>query len=179
MLIAIGHIIGSIVVTLAFGVVVLAISGWTLEKAEKQRREEIAMKLGVATQDLENEELGSKILELASERYSSELLSNRLSDLCGYIRRMWDWLGSLIQIGIFIGVCWFTFTDNITITAYAWFIPSTAVVFWLCSVLFTFVCRLVTGRYPGEAKQARKSATEFLSSQSKLSNAAHDQELEE
>ena len=179
MLIAIGHILGSIIATLVFGVIVLAISGWILEKVEKQRREEMAMKLGIAIQDLENEELGSKILELASERYGSDLLSNRLSDLCGYIRTMWDWLGSLIQIGTFFGVCWFTFTDNISNAAYAWFIPLTAVVFWLCSVLFTFVCRLVTGRYPGEAKQARKSATEFLSSQSKLSNAALDQELQE
>jgi phosphotransferase system glucose/maltose/N-acetylglucosamine-specific IIC component len=90
---------------------------------------------------------------------------------------MWEWLGSIIQIGTFISVCWFTFTDNITTAAYAWFIPLTAVVFWLCSVIFTFVCRLVTGRYPGEAKQARKSATEFLSSESKSSSTIHDQEL--
>ena len=179
MLIAIGHILGSIIITLVFGVVVLAISGWILGKVEKQRREEMAMKLGVATQDLENDELALKILELASERYSSDLLSNRLSDLCGHIRTMWEWLGSIIQIGMFIGVCWFTFTDNITTAVYAWFIPLAAVVFWLCSVFFTFVCRLVTGRYSGEAKQARKSATEFLSSQSKLSKAAHDQELQE
>jgi cbb3-type cytochrome oxidase subunit 3 len=43
MLIAIGHILGSIIVTLVFGVFVLAISGWILQKAEKQRREEMAM----------------------------------------------------------------------------------------------------------------------------------------
>jgi hypothetical protein len=32
-----------------------------------------------------------------------------------------------------------------------------SIFFWLASVAFAFTCLLLTGRYPGEAKTARKS----------------------
>lgn len=178
MLIAIGHILGSILAALIFGGIVLAIYDWHSERSKKERLEEIAIKLGVAIQDIENEEVTPRILEVVSEKYSNEHLGNRVSDLCGYIRTIWEWIGLLIQIGVFVSVCWFTFTENITNAEYAWFIPVTAVVFWLCSVAFALTCRLLTGRYPGEAKQARKSAVEFLSSKRTQSESKHDEDFE-
>ena len=37
-----------------------------------------------------------------------------------------------------------------------------ALFFWLASVAFSFACLLLTGRYPGEAKMARKSIAAFI-----------------
>jgi hypothetical protein len=38
-----------------------------------------------------------------------------------------------------------------------WSVLAVAIFFWLASVAFSFACLLLTGRYPGEAKMARKS----------------------
>lgn len=37
-----------------------------------------------------------------------------------------------------------------------WLVLAVAVFFWLASVAFSPVCVVLTGRYPGEAKAARK-----------------------
>ncbi|MNP36030.1 hypothetical protein D3C76_1293870 [compost metagenome] len=109
----------------------------------------------------------SKAIEYMSERFSNDRLSNRLSDLFGWLRAAWDWLGSLLQIGILVGVIWFTVTDALTNAIYAWSIVAIGLFFWIASMLFTFLCRLFTGRYPGQAKQARKRLVELLNTQRK------------
>jgi len=99
------------------------------------------------------------------ERFSSELLRNRLSDLCGLILTMWGWLSLLLQAAVLIGVVWYTFTDGTNTAVAAWFIVAIVLFFWITSVMFSLVCRVLTGRYPGQAKQARKMLAEFLKSQ--------------
>jgi hypothetical protein len=78
------------------------------------------------------------------------------------IRTVWGWLGLLLQIAVLLGVIWYTFTESAETAVYAWFIVAISLFFWTASVVFSLVCRLLTGRYPGEAKQARKSVAEFL-----------------
>jgi hypothetical protein len=162
MLIAIGHIIGSILATLALGAIVLVIAAWETRRNEKLRLEEMAIRVGVPVDDLGKQEFAPKLIEIASQRYSSDLLSNRLSDLCGVLRTLWDGIGSLLQIGVLLGIVWYTVTDSIINAAYAWFVPIMAIFFWLAGVIFALTCRLLTGRYPSEAKQARKAAAEYL-----------------
>lgn len=41
-----------------------------------------------------------------------------------------------------------------------------SIFFWLASVTFSFRCLLLTGRYPGEAKMARKSITATIEQRS-------------
>lgn len=38
-----------------------------------------------------------------------------------------------------------------------WFVLAVGVFFWLTSVGFSLSCLVLTGRYPGEAKAARKA----------------------
>lgn len=167
MLIAILHIAGATLATFAFGVIVLFISSWEIERNNKAELQDLAIKLSVAIEDLADEKLASRIMELTSERFSNDRLSNRLSDLCGLARTAWDWLGSLLQMGTFVGVVWFTITESLTNAIFAWWIVAIGLFFWIVGVLFALACRLLTGRYPGQAKMARKAIAEILSERRK------------
>lgn len=167
MLIAILHIVGAILGTIAFGVIVLLISSWEIERNNRALLEDLALTLGVAVEDVTDEKHSSKIVALTSERFSNDRFSNRLSDLCGVVRTAWDWLGSLLQIGTFLGILWFTVTESLTNAIYAWWIVAIGVFFWIAGVLFALACRLLTGRYPGQAKKARKGMAEFLNARRK------------
>lgn len=164
-LIAIAHILGSIIAVVIFGFVVIFIGAWETDRNQKRVVEETSVTLGVKVEDLDRDEMAPKILELSSKKFSSELFRNRLSDFCGLIRTLWGWLGTLIQVGVLLAVVWYTFTDNSENAVYAWLIVGVSVFFWLASVIFSLICKLLTGRYPGEAKQARKAAAEWVKNQ--------------
>ena len=163
MLIAILHIAGAIFGTIALGVIVFLISSWEIERNNRAVTQDLSIRLGVAVEDLSDEKLSPRIVELTSERFSNDRFSNRFSDLCGAVRTVWDWLGSLLQIGTLVGVVWMTVTESLTNAVHAWWIVAIGVFFWIAGVLFALLCRLLTGRYPGQAKKARKGMAEFLS----------------
>ena len=54
------------------------------QRAETQ---EAAILLGVTVQDLENNEMSPLLMKYYSDRYSTELLRNRISDLFGTDRK--------------------------------------------------------------------------------------------
>jgi hypothetical protein len=149
---------------IVLGIAFLFLGSWVDEKVKKQQREEMALMLGVSVTELEKEELIPKIVEVSSERYSSDLLTNRLSDFCGLIRTVWVWFGSLLEIVVLLAVLWYTFTDSKELAIFAWSIVGISLFFWITTVLFSFLCRLFTGRFPGQAKLARKAMSEFLNS---------------
>ncbi|MBU0521106.1 MAG: hypothetical protein KKC24_20005 [Gammaproteobacteria bacterium] len=163
MLIAILHIAGAIFGTIALGVIVFLISSWEIERNNRAVMQDLSIRFGVAVEDLSDEKLSPRIVELTSERFSNDRFSNRFSDLCGAVRTVWDWLGSLLQIGTLVGVVWMTVTESLTNAVHAWWIVAIGVFFWIAGVLFALLCRLLTGRYPGQAKKARKGMAEFLS----------------
>jgi hypothetical protein len=163
MLIAILHIAGAIFGTIALGVIVFLISSWEIERNNRAVMQDLSIRLGVAVEDLSDEKLSPRIVELTSERFSNDRFSNRFSDLCGAVRTVWDWLGSLLQIGTLVGVVWMTVTESLTNAVHAWWIVAIGVFFWIAGVLFALLCRLLTGRYPGQSKKARKGMAEFLS----------------
>lgn len=167
-LIAIAHILGSIIALFIFGFVVLLIAGWEQGRIQKQATEEASVALGVTVEDLDSEELAPRILKLSSEKFSTELFRNRISDLCALIRTMWGWLGNIFQVLVLLAVVWYTVTNSTENAVYAWFALGLAIAFWLVSVIFSLACKLLTGRYPGQAKEARKFAAEWVKNNSAL-----------
>ena len=167
-LIAIAHILGSIIALLIFGFVALLLAAWEADRIQKQVAAEASVALGVKVEDLDSEALAPKVLQLSAEKFSTELFRNRISDFCGLIQTMWGWLGNLTQVLVLLGVVWYTITDSTENAVYAWFIVGLAIVFWLASVIFSLTCKLLTGRYPGQAKGARKVAAEWVKSNSEL-----------
>lgn len=158
------HIVGAVLMLCALGLGILKISAWENERNGKQQLEEAAIKLGVAVSDLNADEVNPEMIQYFSERYSGELFKNRFSDFCGLIRMVWDWLGAILQWAFLIGVIWYSITDGIETAVYAWAVLPIALFFWISGVIFALVCRLVTGRYPGQAKMVRKALSNHLNS---------------
>lgn len=166
-LIAIGHIVGALIALVAFGVGILVLAGWEIERNRKSALQEASLSLGIPVSELDIPEHQARVVQFVATRFSSELLRNRLSDLCGWVQMGWGWLGTLLQAGIFLGVIWYTVTDDLSNSVYAWWIIAVAFFFWISSVLFALACKLLTGRFPGQARQALKTlsgATEQLRS---------------
>jgi hypothetical protein len=173
-LIAIAHILGSIIALLAFGFVVMLIGGWETDKIQKQVAEEASVALGISVEDLDKEENARKLLKLSSDKFSSELFVNRISDFCGLIRTVWGWLSNIVQALVLIAVLWYTVTDSTGNAVYAWFLVGVSISTWIVSVIFSLICKLLTGRYPGQAKAARKIAVEWVKNNGELLGATNE-----
>ncbi len=168
-MLAVAHIVGAVIVLVAFGIGVLALAGWETERNRKAGLEEMSIALGIPVDRLDDPENATKLVQFLAERFSSERLQNRISDLCWWIVAAWTWLGNLIQGGILIGVIWYSFADGPSNAIYAWSAPAIALLFWVVGVAFAFVCKLFTGRFPGQARQGRKSLSEFVRQQQSVS----------
>lgn len=174
LLVAFAHIGGTVVVSLALGFLLLALGAWWEKKIQKAADEEASIALGVSVAQLNDEKLIPRIIQLFSERFSRELLRNRISDLCGLVRTLWNGLGSLLSTVVLLGVIWYTITDGLNNAAFAWSIIAISLFFSVVSVVFSLTCRLITGRFPGEASLARKRLAEFLKNRD-----AHDDDCDE
>jgi hypothetical protein len=164
-LVAIAHIGGAAIAVFVFGIGVAIVSAWELKRNQRVALEEMSLAIGVPIDDLNNSEHTPKVLQFSSDKFSSELPRNRVSDLCGLIRTAWGWLGLLLEVGIFAAVVWYTTTDSFQNAVYAWWIVAVALVVWVVSVVFALLCNFLTGRYPGQARQVRKSLGEFVRNQ--------------
>lgn len=153
---------------------VLLLGGWEAGKIEKQTLEEASVTLGISIEDLDNEEHAPKLLRLSAEKFSTELFKNRISDFCGVIRTAWGWLANIAQALVIITVLWYTITDNTDNAVYAWFIPAIYMFSWLVSVVFSLTCKLLTGRYPGQAKTTRKLTAEWVQNNSESLGATNE-----
>lgn len=166
---AILHVVGALVATFAFSLLVLLIVGWEQERTQKRRRQEVSIALGVPIASLENDEaLIPQMIHYSSKRFSAELLRNRFSDLCGFVLTSWTWLSSLLQVGIVIWVGWLIYTSGADNAVYMWFVLAVAIFSWLVSVACSLACLLLTGRYPGEARMARKGLAALIERRGEL-----------
>ncbi len=85
-LIAVGHIVGSQIVLLLVAWAMWRVTTWWNGRVEKQLLEEASVHFGVPVEHLERSEMIPKLIRHSSERYSSELFRNHLSDLCGALQ---------------------------------------------------------------------------------------------
>lgn len=167
MAMAILHVVGALGMSFAFGILVLVIGTWEQERVQRRRLQDASIALGVPLASLENdEELIPRLIQYSSQRYSSELLRNRVSDLCGPLRTAWGWLSTLVQVGIVAGVSWSMYTEGAQSAVLMWSVLAVSIFFWLASVVFSYACLLLTGRFPGEAKMSRKSIAAVIEQRS-------------
>jgi hypothetical protein len=164
-LIATAHILGAFIALSALSLSVLMLAGWESERNRKAALNEMSIALVIPVGELDNAEHQARIVQFVATRFSSELLRNRLSDLCGWIQTGWGWLGTFVQVVILLSVIWYTITDDLSNSVHAWWIIAVWFFFWLSSVLFALTCKLLTGRFPGQARQARKMLAEVVEQQ--------------
>jgi hypothetical protein len=138
------------------------LSAWMDERSRKGSLDELSFELGIPASELDKPEHHDAILKFVSARFSSELLRNRLSDLCGWISLGWLWLGALLQLGVLLTVIWYTVTQERSTAVMAWSIIAIALFFLIVGTMFNLLCRLLTGRYPGQARRARRSLVKHV-----------------
>ena len=162
MLTAAAHIVGAILALFALGALLLFIGVKEGEWNKRRLLQELATRLGVPVQALDEERYADQIVKFTSERTSSELFRNRLSDLLGWVRTLWNLLGALLQVFALGAAVWLSVTENSSNAVVAWFAPGIALVFWIVAVVFSLVCLVLTGRFPGEARAGRKGVAQYL-----------------
>jgi hypothetical protein len=169
-LFSIGHIIGSLI---AFGIMIIILANLgdrVQAKANKQTREEILIATGIKIEDLYKKKNARETLKVFSEKFSSDLLKNRISDFCGSILKFWDFLGVIAYVATLIIVLWYTVAHGTENAIYAWLIVPMGIFFWSAYTLFFIICKLLTGRYPGFAKYYRELAADMVQNNNGLFN---------
>jgi hypothetical protein len=123
-LIGIAHIIGSIIIYLIFGYVLMLINAWEQDQTTKQIAAELSVTSGIkiSADDLHKEEYAQTLMEFYTEKFNSELFKNKLSDFFGVVRTLWGWQAIIVQVLILMIVLWYTITVNIDNAVYAWLI---------------------------------------------------------
>ena len=160
LLVFISHIVGVVVATwIVFCAQTVAII-WHFTRVDERNKAEITWKLGVSQREWEdNVETGvfdGKTRGFLSEKYSNELLSNRVSDFCGVLLKVCSNCVNVIEIIVFLVVLWQSISGKRDEIVMLWVVPVLAVVWWVVAVVFQLTCSVLTGRFPGEAKARRE-----------------------
>jgi hypothetical protein len=163
MLIATAHVLGAIIAVIVFGFIVAALGAWEQERNRKAVIQEVSIALGIPAEELDDQKHAATLIRFSADRFSSELLRNRISDLCGLLSTVWNWLGTALQVVLLGAVIWYSFSNS-SVAVNAWWILAIAIFFWLASVVFALICKLLTGRYPGQAKLVRNQLALFVAS---------------
>jgi hypothetical protein len=157
MLAAFGHFAGAIVAYLVFGILTGLLHAWNAERVGKKLVAEAGMTLGLTTTQIDDPKNTAVVQRYLAARSSSELLRNRLSDLAGLLQTILYWVCNIASLLILLGVGYATVTDDLQAAVHVWWIMPLNLIVWLIGLLWGFACLLLTGRYPGEAKLARKN----------------------
>jgi hypothetical protein len=160
------HVIGAVVAYSVVSFLLLLFISWRHGQVVTAANEEAALDLGIPLADLDNDEHFTRTMQYAATRSSNELLRNRLSDLCGLLTTAWNWLAIAAVVGLVIAVLWNMGTDTSRDVVYLWLTIPVMIGMWLIGLVFSYACKLLTGRYPGQARLARKELA-------KLAEARH------
>lgn len=165
-LVATAHIGGAIVATFVLGLFLSR--GITALQAMRTRRwlGEAALTLGVPVEELEAPTHFDALVKYSHARFTNELLRNRLSDFLGQTLRVSGWFGMLLQAALIAWVIYATVTESVSNAPYAWFALVLEVLFDAVALVVGFLCRLLTGRDPGQAKRARAFLSKAAGTQS-------------
>lgn len=156
MLIAVGHLVGSVVAWVLLGVIIFAGSAWFDERRRASLLAEAAIHLGTSVSELEAGAKAAEFTKWTADRHSSELLRNRISDALGVIRAIWDWIGLAAVLATLVGVGWIAFTDDLSNAVNAWWILPIYTFFVVTNTVYCLLCIVLTGRIPGQARAVRK-----------------------
>lgn len=159
---AVLHILGSIVALIVIGFAAILVAGWMQTGMEERHKTELSLNLGIPIDELEDDSHSREIIKYSAEKFSEEHFVNRFSDLCGTVVTIWGWFSSICQIGILGTVIWFTVKDGTDNAIYSWLLVALALVMGIIQSAFSFLCKLITGRFPGQAKRVRKFIGEWV-----------------
>lgn len=164
MIAAVFHILG---VLLALAVVIL-VSG-IIDSYFSQRRLErtldiASVKLNVPRQSLRAGHHNAQISRYLADRYDADQLSNRISDVGRPAFLALEWFSYSAQLTVVIVAGYLAFTNDLSYAPFAWFALVIAVVLWALNVVASALLYVITGRVPGEARDARDLSVQLQKS---------------
>lgn len=162
MLLATLHVVGALMASLVLVFLSVWVRAWDQKRIQKRRLRDVSLALGVPLAALDSEELTPKILQYSTQRFSGELLRNRLADLWGVFSLVWVWFGSFVQLAIVAMIAAEMYEGGPEHAIFMWWVVAAGLFFWTSSLLFSLACLLVTGRYPSEPRLARQSIAAFI-----------------
>lgn len=167
MLIAIGNIVGSVIAIFAIFMVIEKYAEWNKKRRARLSAENLAPILGVPADKVFEDKYRAKRIEFYVQRYSADLFVNRLSDLFNVLLGWWLIFGALLSLGVGLFVLWGTIFEDPSGALLMWSVPALFLFFIISVPIADSTCRLLTGRYPGEAIEKRESVLYLLSQQAK------------
>jgi hypothetical protein len=165
-MIAVLHILGALVSLLAISTPLFFLGFWIDQRNAERGLQDATVDLGRPLSEFDSPEFAPELLRYLGAKYSDDLIKNRLSDFLGSVLTAFNWLLVLIQLVVVGSVAWYSFTENQTYAVYAWFVLLIPVFGLIISLCVSVLCKLVTGRFPGQAKQARKILAERINQES-------------
>lgn len=158
MLIAVIHFAGVVAALLT---IVLVSGNWS-NKAGCKRLERLlevtSLKLTLPLHRVLAGEYNERIARYMVDRYDTNRLVNRLSDVVQPVFLILELTSYIAQLGIVAFSAWLVFTKDPGYAVFTWFAVPLAVAFLGINTTASATLYLITGRVPGEARQMRKFA---------------------
>lgn len=156
MLTGLMHVFFAGVVWIVLGVLVAWLGKFEKEWQGKRQLEAAALSLGVPVKTVESDAERERLRKYLSERFSGDLFVNRISDFCGTCRLIFSWGSLLMQTILFVAGAWSALTGGVDAGLLAWFAPIVYIVTVFYVSAFSYVCKIVTGRFPNQPREVRK-----------------------
>lgn len=154
---AVGHALGALSATAVLHAAFFVFSQKVAKRRTTEELESIGAQLGIPAGELTDPRHAQSMQQEALRRCSKELFRNRASDALGAMLRVLAWLvsASMIAIPLMAGViCWYDRTLDLTML---WAMPIIYAAYVMLASLVSFICLIMTGRTPGQAKMTRQT----------------------
>lgn len=161
MLVAILHIIGTLLVLFIFFIATGIHATYRSEKRLRNILTVAAIRLSIPAPDIEEKKHASELAQYLINEYDSNKFRNRISDFFQPVFVLYEALTYLIQLGIVALSAWSAFALNYSNAKIAWIAVAAAILLWIGNLLLEALLQLATGRAPGEAKDGRRIAAKL------------------
>lgn len=162
MMIALLHVFGTIVILFLIIIISGTLDGNRSRKKMNGVMERAAIEMGFRKKDVFDGKHDIELARYLFERYSTDKLVNRFSDIFSPILVAIEIISFLVQFGFVVLIAWLAFTDNIDLSKNVWIAVPIALLFLVLNQLLVLFCYFSTGRAPGEARGARNIASSLI-----------------
>lgn len=161
MLTALLHLAGITLSSMVLGFLALFLLHWFIKRHESQVLNEYALCIGMPQDEFCTKQLNIEeqqhLLEWMLEKYSNDHFKNRFSDLLGLLLTVKFWLVNIIITILSIATIWTMVAEKTWEPVSWWWLYVGWIIFdIIVTLIYAWVCRVLTDRNPGDAKRKRR-----------------------
>lgn len=156
------HIFGTLVSLLIVNTLLFLLGAWIDQRNAARGLQDVTVDLGRPLTDFDSPERRPELVRYLGAKYSNDLLKNRLSDFFAVLLTAFSWFVLVVQLVIVASIAWFSYSEDQGNAVFAWLVLLVPVLGFTISLCVIVLCKLLTGRTPGEAKHVRKTMAETI-----------------